>query len=230
MNAAADKFCLIAMYCWAIWKARNKVVWNKKHSTVTDVLASAQIALDHWIKAQDKTSLSSLCLNNIGDGSETWTKPGENTIKINVDATLFDSENKYGYGLVARNHFGNLVAARAGSYGGLYASEVIEAMGIKEALSWVQTNNWRSVEIETDNLVSVQAIRGNHSMRSTLGLLIKDCQILLSTLPNVKLFWIRRSANRVAHHVARYSRFYLGCSISEFSITAEFQHLLYSEC
>ncbi|XP_060960219.1 uncharacterized protein LOC133031023 [Cannabis sativa] len=210
--------------------AQNKVVWNNKHPTVTNVLASAQTAFDHWIKAQDKTSLSSLCLNSIDDDSETWAKLGENTIKINVDAALFYSENKYGFGLVAHYHISNLIASCAGSFGGLYAPEVIEIMGIEEAISWVQANNWQFVEIETDSLVSVQAIQSTHSMRSTFGLLIKDCQILLFALSNVKLSWIKRSANRVAHHVARHSRFYPGCSVSKFSITVEFQHLLHSKC
>ncbi|KAM6544717.1 hypothetical protein CsatB_025453 [Cannabis sativa] len=137
---------LIAMYSWAIWKARNKVVWKKKHSYVNDVLTSAQVALDHWNKAQ-KTQ--SICLKSIGDGVELWTKPAENTIKINVDAALFDSDNKYGFEIVARNHLGHLVAARAGCHGGRYAAKVIEAMGIKEVLSWVKTNNWQHVQIET---------------------------------------------------------------------------------
>ncbi|XP_030497789.2 uncharacterized protein LOC115713445 [Cannabis sativa] len=115
-QAEADMICLIAMYSWAIRKARNKVVWKKKQSSVNDVLTSAQVALDHWNKAQDKISLSSICLENIGDGAESWTKPVENTIKINVDASLFDSDNKYGFGIVARNYLGHLVAARVGCH------------------------------------------------------------------------------------------------------------------
>ncbi|XP_030502405.2 uncharacterized protein LOC115717560 [Cannabis sativa] len=160
-QAEADMICLIAMYSWAIWKARNKVVWKKKHSSVNDVLTSAQVALDHSNKAQDKILLSSICQESIGDGTESWTRPAENTIKINVDATLFDSDNKYGFRIVARNHLGHLVAAWASCHGGRYAAEVIEAMVIKEALSWVKTNNWQHVQIETDSLVSVQAMRSN---------------------------------------------------------------------
>ncbi|KAM6600724.1 uncharacterized protein LOC133034004 [Cannabis sativa] len=54
-----------------------------------------------------------------------------------------------------KNFLWRAVTARAGCYGGRYAVEVIEAMGIKEALSWVKTNNWQHVQIETDSLVSV---------------------------------------------------------------------------
>ncbi|XP_030497523.2 uncharacterized protein LOC115713178 [Cannabis sativa] len=128
-QAESDMICLIAMYSWAIWKARNKVVWKKKYSSFNDVLTSAQVALDHWNKAQDKISLSSICLEIIGDGAESWSRPVENTIKINVNATLFDSDNKYGFRIVAQNHLGHLVTARAGCHGGRYAAEVIEALG-----------------------------------------------------------------------------------------------------
>ncbi|KAM6570608.1 hypothetical protein CsatB_018593 [Cannabis sativa] len=218
------------MYSWTIWKARNKVVWKKKHSSVNDVLTSAQVALDHWNKAHDKILLSSICLENIGDSAESWTKPVENTIKINVDAALFDIDNKYGFEIIAQNYLGYLVAARAGCHGGRYAAEVIEVMGIKKALSWVKTNNWQHVQIETANLVSVQAIRSNQAMKSTFALSIKDCQLLLSTLPNVNLFFIRRSANRVAHYVAKHSRYQSDRNISDISISGELLHLLHSEC
>lgn len=41
------------------------------------------------------------------------------------------------------------------------ASDMIEAMGIREALSWIKTRPGRDFVIEMDSLVFVQAIRSS---------------------------------------------------------------------
>ncbi|KAM6562707.1 hypothetical protein CsatB_022705 [Cannabis sativa] len=108
-----DQVCRAAMLCWALWKARNATVWNKKVSSHTEILALACTTLDHWRKAQDNTCLSSLFFENKGDGAELWTKPESNNIKVNIDAALFTQENSYGFGIVARDSQGkNLLPKR----------------------------------------------------------------------------------------------------------------------
>ncbi|KAM6576521.1 hypothetical protein CsatB_028358 [Cannabis sativa] len=218
------------MVCWTLWKARNNTVWKRKNNSVLNIVGSAAIALDQWRKAQDKISLSSLCFNNKVDGVERWTKPETNTIKLNVDAATIEREEQYGFGIVARDHFGNCLEARAGCFGGVYSAAVIEALGIKEALSWIKTKNWDYVVVETDSLVTVQAIRSSQTVGSTFDLIIQDCRSALFSLPNVHLYFIKRSTNRAAHYVARQSRFYAGGSISNFLISSELQNLMYSEC
>ncbi|XP_060965138.1 uncharacterized protein LOC133034129 [Cannabis sativa] len=219
-----------AMLCWAIWKAQNLVVWKNKASLRTEVIASAQITLDHWRNAQDNTSLSSLFFDNRGDGAERWTTPEVNKIKINVDAALFSRDNSYGFGIVARDSSGKLIEAKSCYYGGVYDAKVVEAMGVKEALNWIKSKNWSDVEVETDSMPTVQGIRSNQSLNSIFGLIIHDCQILFSSLNNVKICFIRRSVNRVAHVVARHSCFLSGRSIFEYNAWDELISLLYSEC
>uniref|UniRef100_A0A803Q153 RNase H type-1 domain-containing protein n=1 Tax=Cannabis sativa TaxID=3483 RepID=A0A803Q153_CANSA len=180
-----ENVCSVAMTCWAMWKARNKIVWKKKNSSVMEVITSTNTTLDQWKKAQDKITYNFLCLDNKGDGAELWSKHEENIIKINVDAATFEQENKYGFGIVVRNHLSNLITALFGCYGGNFAAEVIEIVAIKEALNWVKGEHWEWVVIETNSLVSGQAIRSTQTMFSTFGLLVADCKALLSTLHNV---------------------------------------------
>ncbi|KAM6591280.1 hypothetical protein CsatA_013885 [Cannabis sativa] len=184
-----------AMLCRAIWKAQNLVVWKNKTFSRNEVIASAQITLDHWRNAQDNTSLSSLFFENRGDGAERWTKPEANKIKINVDAALFPHDNSYGFRIVARDSSSNLIEAKTWYYGGVYDAEVVETMGVKEALSWIKSKNWSDVKTETNSMLTVQGICSNHSLNSIFGLIIHDCQILLSSLNNVRICFIRRSAN-----------------------------------
>ncbi|XP_060959266.1 uncharacterized protein LOC133030514 [Cannabis sativa] len=226
----ADMICRATVLCWAVWKARNQTVWDKRIATVNDVIISASTTFDHWKKAQDKTTLLSLLIENNKEGAEYWIKPEENHIKINVDAALFHQEGSYGYALVARDSSANLIEAKTCFQGGYYTAEIVEALGIKEALSWIKRENWTNVQIESDSLLSVQAIRSNQHFSSNFGLLIQDCQLLLSSLQSVNLCFVRRSANGVAHAIASHSRFLSGCSIFEHKAWADLKVLLYSEC
>ncbi|XP_062085599.1 uncharacterized protein LOC133791697 [Humulus lupulus] len=218
--------CDFASSCWSSFEAYSSMATLSSFGNWFEYMQQTFDAEE----AQDKTTLLSLSLENNDARSESWIKPGTNQIKINVDAALFQRECSYGFGLVARDSSGRLIEAKTCYQGGVFPAEVVEAMGIKEALSWIKSKNWHNVEIETDSMLSVQSIRSNQIMSSIFGLLIQDCQILLSSLHNVHLRFIKRSANRVAHAVARHSRFLSGCSIFEHNVWADLQALLYSEC
>lgn len=62
------------------------------------------------------------------------------------------------FACVARNHDGKLVAAKSIRKAGMVPPQVVETLAIKEALSWIGTAQWLKVIIETDFLVTVQAI------------------------------------------------------------------------
>ncbi|XP_060968324.1 uncharacterized protein LOC133035899 [Cannabis sativa] len=129
-SSATEDMCKIAMVCWALWNARNKKVWKKQSSSLNEVIGMSAL----------------------------WVKPVLETIKINVDAASFEQENSYGYGMAARDQLGSPLHIQAEYHGGYFPSEVVEAMGIKEALSWIKANHWKGVTIESDSMLAVQAI------------------------------------------------------------------------
>lgn len=151
------------------------------------------------------------------DGVVRWVPPGVGATKVNVDGAVFEDATCFGLGLVARNHLGYLIEGRTVLRFGQTTLETVEAMSIREALSWIRDNGWQNVTLETDCLVAVQAIRSEVVMVSVFGDVIKDCKSLLEALPHVKLIFIKRSANKVAHSFARASLSYpdryfsLGC-------------------
>lgn len=53
---------------------------------------------------------------------------------------------------------------------------MVEAITIKEALSWVKQHQWKQVVIESDNLVVVQAIISKVHIVSSFGRIIEDCR------------------------------------------------------
>ncbi|KAM6569414.1 hypothetical protein CsatB_017399 [Cannabis sativa] len=161
-----------------------------------------------WNARNDVTSWSGL---RADDGAEHWTVPSVNSIKVNVDAALFDGGNRYGCGLVARDHFGMLIEGKMALFSGSVTPKVAEAIGIREALSWIKRHNWQQVTLETDCLTVVQAIRSEVNMISMFGQIIQECKSLLFELKTISVLFVKRSANVVAHNCARASIFFPGC-------------------
>ncbi|XP_074351310.1 uncharacterized protein LOC141690404 [Apium graveolens] len=203
---------LVAMLCWSLWKGRNALVWNNKGMVVSEIVESAVSILSQWHSAQDKFFDPSLGFMTHIDGDEHWCVPNDNMIKVNTDAAIFDNSQCFSFSVVARDHEGGLIEAISRCEGGQLASKVVEALGIKEALSWIKRKSWMEVVVETDCLVCVQAIRSGSVMLSYFGRVIAQCKQLLEELKdrNVSLKFVKRSANKVANYLARHT-----CVISD---------------
>ncbi|KAM6584509.1 hypothetical protein CsatB_011511 [Cannabis sativa] len=152
-----------------------------------------------------------------------------NTVKVNVDGAIFQSENKFGFGCVARDYKGTLIEAISGSRSGVVKPEVAEIIGIKEALSWIKRKQWIDVVLETDSLIAVQALKSSIAMPSQFGLLVRDCQELVLSLNNISVIFVKRSANKPAHCVARGSCLKSDCTFSEHDAPLALKTIVYAE-
>ncbi|KAM6562205.1 hypothetical protein CsatB_022203 [Cannabis sativa] len=219
----------VIMLCWALWAARNDLVWKQRVRRVSDVVAFANLSLDQWIKAQGKGNLPLLSPLKEGDGAEQWLKPFSG-FKLNVDAAIFASSFKHGFGCVVRNSDGDLVSVFAGIKDGSVAPELAESIGIREALSWLKNNAYTRATIESDSLVCVEAIRSEETLVSAFGLVVDDCKNILKNLSNVSISFVKRSANCAAHYVARHSVALAERMFSINSVPLNFMSILESGC
>lgn len=64
-----------------------------------------------------------------------------NTVQVNTDATLFEDSGHSSYSLLARDHEGNMLEAKACCKQGSIAPELAEAIEIREALCWVKSKD-----------------------------------------------------------------------------------------
>ncbi|XP_062088842.1 uncharacterized protein LOC133795409 [Humulus lupulus] len=205
---------MAVMVCWALWQVRNEKVWKGSNRSVKEVIALARGNFDQWRYAHDRTFIPSLLLLHPGERAEHWSVPGGNKIKINVDAAVFPDLNKFGYGWVVRDASATLLSAHTVSKVGNIDPTLAEVIGVREVLSWIKATGLTDVVVETDSLVTVQACRNEVKMQSMFGFCIDECRALVSSLHNVSLCFVKRSANRVAHHLARASCLNAGCSYS----------------
>ncbi|CAH9075976.1 unnamed protein product [Cuscuta epithymum] len=138
---------------------------------------------------------------------QRWRRPQEGWLKANVDAAV-GSQGR-GLGWVLRDAAGSFVAAGVQSWNGDCSPLEAELLGIREVLSWLKEQAWDNVEIESDSSLAVSEIQGGTSWSSG-GLLAEDIREISSGFNNLSFSFIRRSANRVAHMLAK-----AACSMSD---------------
>uniref|UniRef100_A0A803P6E9 Reverse transcriptase zinc-binding domain-containing protein n=1 Tax=Cannabis sativa TaxID=3483 RepID=A0A803P6E9_CANSA len=197
-----EKLSRVVMLCWAIWSARNDFLWKNRARSVKSVVDFAQSSLHQFLKAQGRS------------------------IKLNVDAALFEQDLKHGFGCVIRNTDGDLISVFAGAKQGKVTPEIAEAMGIREALSWLKNHNYSHATVESDSLVCVAAIRSNEKLKSGFGFIVEECKLILRSLLNVTLCFVKRSANRAAHFIARHSLSLAECMFPINSVPLELLSIL----
>uniref|UniRef100_A0A803QCK4 Reverse transcriptase zinc-binding domain-containing protein n=1 Tax=Cannabis sativa TaxID=3483 RepID=A0A803QCK4_CANSA len=129
--------CHLAMICWGIWRARNDLVLNNKKSLATVVVSSTHAYFKQWklanVRPQDDNSI----VNGVVE--KYWSVPNEDTIKINVDASVFTSASFFRIGWIARDHLGSLIYVAAIRKQGRVDPVCAEAVGLKEGYSWIKT-------------------------------------------------------------------------------------------
>uniref|UniRef100_A0A162A085 RNase H type-1 domain-containing protein n=1 Tax=Daucus carota subsp. sativus TaxID=79200 RepID=A0A162A085_DAUCS len=102
-------------------------------------------------------------------------------------------------------------------------------MAFKEALSWMDGRGWHDSTVESDCLTVVQAVRSNVPMRSYFGRIIEECRRILQRLNKIDLFFVKRSANMVAHQLARESYFLSGRTFDRTNIPSSIQNCIVSD-
>ncbi|KAM6553695.1 hypothetical protein CsatB_014457 [Cannabis sativa] len=206
-----------------MWRAAGKT------TRVDDIVGFAKHYLNQWNNAQNSVLGTSYSDDQIYDGAEHWSPPLANSIKVNVDAALFDDGRSFGSGMVARDDRGWLIEGRTILAMNMVEPILAEAISVKEALTWIKLKQWHHVTVESDCLGVVQALRSSICMISLFGQVIQSCKNLLADLSTVEVIFVKRSPNSVAHSFARASKLYPDRTFSMESVPTDLLPCLVTE-
>ena len=126
-------------------------------------------------------------------------------VKINVDAAIFGDTKTIGVGGVIRDEHGSFLRAMCKQMSGTWTPREAEALSLKEVLSWVKSFGFARCVIETDSKLLADAYNGTPG-RSYFHSIVNDCVDLVKHFESVLVRFVHRSANEVAHLLARVSR------------------------
>lgn len=201
----SENLIRIATVVWGVWWARNQRVWETK--TVTPAVAMQWSArqVNDWKAAHNKAKQNQIhhLQQERLQYATRWEAPVTGSLKINVDASVFEHSEEFSVGMIVRNHQGTFIRGKTMRFSGRVQALEAELVGILEAIRWSVEFQGNTICIESDSLCSVQAIRGQDHNQLEAGLLIDQCRDFLRNREWVSLSFIKKQANRVAHLLAR---------------------------
>lgn len=102
-----------------------------------------------------------------------------------MDAAVFSTQGKIGFGCVIRSSEGGFLAARCAGMTGNFEARETEALGIREAFSWLKELQFLCVIIEMDYLQVFRTLVETFSSPNGFGLIIEDCRSLTKSIGEV---------------------------------------------
>ena len=111
-----------------------------------------------------------------------------------------------GIGVIIRNDRGQVMAALSSKSHAVVDNEEAEVLACRKALEFAMDAGFLELIVEGNNINVMNSIRSARVDLSCLGNLYDDIQCMAGCLRHVEFHSIRRSANGVAHSLARYAR------------------------
>ncbi|CAH9092805.1 unnamed protein product [Cuscuta epithymum] len=173
-------------------------MWKRRGFNWQQVVAAANSMLQGWREAQ----LWSRVAAQDRKGTECWSKPPHGVVKINVDTALDSRKCKRAWGWLARDSNGNFLKGGSQTCIANWPVSVTEAIGVREALVWAKRQGWSRIVLETDSLTVVSRLLEEEG-NSYLDMVIEEIRRNISDGENIEVYHCKRSANRVAHSLAR---------------------------
>ena len=162
----------IAMVLWCIWRRRNKRLWNEVDTTPNISISLTMQFFHEWSHAR-KTSQPPRAIHTTNTHS-WWTKPQKDYLKINVDATLFTNENKFGIGLCLHSEDRTFTKTMQDSR----RPKVKEAgaWAFFHAIKWAQELNIFKVIFENDCKALVDNLQENQHGFFEYHMILLECR------------------------------------------------------
>ena len=137
---------------------------------------------------------------------DSWKPSPHLVYKLNFDAYVFSSLDKFSFGAVIRNDKGEVMAAKGPA---VFCSEEAEFLACRKAIEFTMDAGFSEFIIEGDNSIVMHAISSLNANQSLLGNVVGDIQLMLRRLHWVSIDFTRRGGgggNKVVHVLAQYAR------------------------
>ncbi|XP_019179256.1 PREDICTED: uncharacterized protein LOC109174474 [Ipomoea nil] len=178
----------IIIVCWAIWDNRNNMVFKDQSMDAKTLVTQALLYMQNWKQVHIESN-GPYPQQGQYYALESWQPPMQGSMQINVDVAMDFERHRMGFGWVMRDGMGVVVNMGWHKIGSLYSVREADAVGVREALSWIKCKGWNRVIVETDAQIVTTAVKGG-THNSPFGLIIHDIRSLLNQLHSVTLYYI----------------------------------------
>ena len=119
---------------------------------------------------------------------------------------MFKEEDASGFGAIIRNERGEVMAALSGKGPPAACSEEAEVLACRRAVEFALECGFREMVVEGDNQSVMSALERKSCLFSRVGHILQDVLCLLNKFRWSQVQFAKRSANTVAHLLARHAK------------------------
>ncbi|XP_026428222.1 uncharacterized protein LOC113324100 [Papaver somniferum] len=198
-------FCLGSNLFWAISKARNTLVFERKQVYIDAVLQQGH----YWFNLYYKENYDPMIQSHPQEHTTTpahemirWSPPTEGTIKINIDAAIKNWRSSNA--AVTRDHQGVLIGAET-SISNYCIPLIAEANGFVLAVKLVNRMVFEKFVIESNSLTMIQILKGELTRFPwRIISILNELRTATSRFPQVEYNFMSRRANDTGHILAKF--------------------------
>ncbi|XP_059658533.1 uncharacterized protein LOC132304841 [Cornus florida] len=228
---------MVAYFCWGIWKARNKYVFDgvKWDARRVAVMACSLFWEFRIASSSSNDCLSpSLAVTRLSPppfSSSRWLPPGgEGVLKCNVDVSCLASSQVGGGGAVFRDSLDTIVQAVVFSPFPAVSATLAKAICLRKAIIWTGSCLVPQLWFQCDSKVVVQAVIGDAAGPTEIHSLVLDILVVVQKFSFSRLSLVRRNGNEVVHVITKLSRDFLHQDVALVHIPKDILDLAAKDC
>ncbi|XP_073024373.1 uncharacterized protein [Primulina eburnea] len=134
-----------------------------------------------------------------------WNPPRLSTLKLNVDAAVDEVRHHFSIDGVLRDKQGRLLLVFGKQINQPISVVHGELLAIREGIILLHDKGFTDVQVATNSSLAVQAVTTTRDDIGYTGLCATDIRERTSEYGMSELIHVRRSANSVAHSIARFA-------------------------
>ena len=181
---------------YSLWERRNKLLYDNIPFSWEQVLSRSS----NLLGAQPVSTQ----IPRAAPLQATWSRPPEDTYKINFDAAVGDA-NMAGFGCLVRNSDGEIMAAATASSFYVQSPSMAEVLCFRWAMGLTIDLGFRTACFETDCLKLYDSWKKKKKDSSYFGTVLQDCYRLMPNFDSFTVSFVRRTGNCAADFLARNS-------------------------
>ncbi|XP_074317845.1 uncharacterized protein LOC141653877 [Silene latifolia] len=189
--------------CWALWKHRNKVIFDVREVDPHAVFKRVEDVVDEM---EGGGFLVARCggrgmENTAGEVASGWEVPPADFVKINVDAGVKEGVG-VSVGVVCRDERGKVLWGISMGQNLAWEAHIAEVSVVFEGVREAVRRGHSRIVVESDCLAVIEALKKKANGRSMFSLLLDDIFFLCNSFSSVLWSYTRRDNNKVAHSLA----------------------------
>ncbi|XP_074314737.1 uncharacterized protein LOC141649973 [Silene latifolia] len=190
--------------CWAIWEHRNKVIFDNITVEPSVIVTRVKDVIHEGVgecEDEGKEKRRAAGSRERSEQEEGWKRPRDGYVKLNVDAGVKEGEG-ITTGVVCRDARGDVLWGMSIGREQQWEVHIAEACAVLDGLEEAARRGTQFLEVESDCLQVIEAIKGKQTGRSMFSLLIEDIIACSTQFQSVSWLHVSRSNNCVAHALA----------------------------